>query len=305
MPSQLTVCTFVNSEALAQSLSQILRGDRYIWLSASSDSDFFDAIEQHKHQIDCLVLEDSDSLQSVIHKLFEQGTLLPVVIVSKESQETPCHATTNNQLHPTQTTNNSSSAPANYLFHAAEVRLDLSQLTNLSSLLDKAIAQFVTLSPASSLPLPSTPIEIAIELSNRSFLLQQQRRLSEKLKERLGYLGVYYKRNPQLFLRHLSHSERQKLLENLKSEYRQIVLRYFAHDNTLNQRIDNFVDKAFFADISVSRIVEIHMELMEEFSKQLKLEGRSEEILLDYRLTLIDVIAHLGEMYRRSIPRES
>jgi circadian clock protein KaiA len=47
------------------------------------------------------------------------------------------------------------------------------------------------------------------------------------------------------------------------------------------------------------------MELMEEFSKQLKLEGRSEEILLDYRLTLIDVIAHLGEMYRRSIPRES
>ena len=43
---------------------------------------------------------------------------------------------------------------------------------------------------------------------------------------------------------------------------------------------------------------------MEEFSKQLKLEGRSEEILLDYRLTLIDIIAHLCEMYRRSIPRE-
>jgi circadian clock protein KaiA len=135
--------------------------------------------------------------------------------------------------------------------------------------------------------------------------MQQQRRLAEKLRERLGYLGVYYKRNPQLFLRHLSSSERQKLLENLKSEYRQIVLKYFSQENTLNQKIDNFVDKAFFADISVSRIVEIHMELMEEFSKQLKIEGRSEDILLDYRLTLIDVIAHLGEMYRRSIPRES
>jgi circadian clock protein KaiA len=46
------------------------------------------------------------------------------------------------------------------------------------------------------------------------------------------------------------------------------------------------------------------MELMEEFSKQLKLEGWSEDILLDYRLTLIDVIAHLCEMYRRSVPRE-
>jgi circadian clock protein KaiA len=134
--------------------------------------------------------------------------------------------------------------------------------------------------------------------------MQQQRRLAEKLKERLGYLGVYYKRNPQLFLRHLSRTEQQKLLANLKLEYRQIVLKYFSQEKNLNQKIDNFVDKAFFADISVSRIVEIHMELMEEFSKQLKLEGRSEDVLLDYRLTLIDVIAHLGEMYRRSLPRE-
>jgi circadian clock protein KaiA len=33
------------------------------------------------------------------------------------------------------------------------------------------------------------------------------------------------------------------------------------------------------------------------------LEGRSEDILLDYRLTLIDVIAHLCELYRRSVPQ--
>jgi circadian clock protein KaiA len=46
------------------------------------------------------------------------------------------------------------------------------------------------------------------------------------------------------------------------------------------------------------------MELMDQFSQSLKLEGRSDEILLDYRLALIDILAHLGEMYRRSIPRE-
>ena len=294
----------MNSESLAQSLSQILSGDRYIWHAAGSESNFFDVIEQHKHQIDCLVLEDSGALKRVIHHLCEQGTLLPAVIVPKESKVISFHATTSSSPPPAHKTNNSS-AQTNYLFHAAEVRLNLSQLPELSSFIDKAIAQFVTLSPVSSLPHLFTTDEIATELSNQSFLLQQQRRLSEKLKERLGYLGVYYKRNPQLFLRHLPPSERHKLLENLKSEYRQIVLKYFSQDNILNQRIDNFVDKAFFADISVSRIVEIHMELMEEFSKQLKLEGRSEEILLDYRLTLIDVIAHLGEMYRRSIPRES
>ncbi|HEY9302275.1 MAG TPA: circadian clock protein KaiA, partial [Phormidium sp.] len=52
-------------------------------------------------------------------------------------------------------------------------------------------------------------------------------------------------------------------------------------------------------------IVEIHMELMDEISKQLKIEGRGDEILQDYRLTLIDVIAHLCEMYRRSLPKDS
>lgn len=300
MPPQLTICTFVSSERLAQSLSQVLSGDRYIVHVANSESDFLGVIEQHKHQIDCLVLQDDASTQNSIHRLFEQRMLLPIVILAKESEPVPGYTSTNNQSPPAQMTE-----PTNLLFHAAEVRLALNQLPEIASFIDKAIAQFVTLSPPVSSLNSSSATEIANELNRQSFLLQQQRRLSEKLKERLGYLGVYYKRNPQLFLRHLSPRERQKLLENLKSDYRQIVLKYFSQESTLNQRIDNFVDKAFFADISVSRIVEIHMELMEEFSKQLKLEGRSEDILLDYRLTLIDVIAHLGEMYRRSIPRES
>jgi len=47
------------------------------------------------------------------------------------------------------------------------------------------------------------------------------------------------------------------------------------------------------------------MELIDEFSKQLKLEGRNDEVLLDYRLTLIDILAHLCEVYRCSIPKQS
>ncbi|WP_315862008.1 hypothetical protein [Picosynechococcus sp. NKBG042902] len=83
-----------------------------------------------------------------------------------------------------------------------------------------------------------------------------------------------------------------------------MVLSYFSGDLPTNQAIDQFVNQAFFADVSVSYILETHMKLMDEFAQQLKLEGRSEEILLDYRLTLIDIVAHLCEMYRRSIPRE-
>ncbi|MDJ0549145.1 MAG: circadian clock protein KaiA, partial [Microcystis sp. M49637_WE12] len=87
-------------------------------------------------------------------------------------------------------------------------------------------------------------------------------------------------------------------------DYREIILNYFQQDYPINQAIDELVNNVFFTDLSVSQILEIHMELMDEFSQQLKLEGRSEEILLDYRLALIDILAHLGEMYRRSIPRE-
>lgn len=135
-------------------------------------------------------------------------------------------------------------------------------------------------------------------------MLLQQRRLADKLKERLGYLGVYYKRNPKSFYRNLEPAEKQEFLEQLALEYREIILTYFNQSVDINQEIDQFVNSAFFADISVSQILEIHINLMDEFSQHLKLEGRSEEILLDYRLALIDILAHLGEMYRRSIPRE-
>lgn len=295
----------MRSQALAQSLSQFLSSDRYILHFTASEPELFNFVEQHKQYLDCLVLQDETSLQPFINRWYEQGVLLPVVIFPKESEKVRSHLTRNQVVDNPQIPDNTLTEPANYLLHAAEVRLDITQVPDISSFIEKAIAQFVSLSPTSGLAESNAEIDPTRQLTTFSFLMQQQRRLAEKLRERLGYLGVYYKRNPQLFLRHLSSSERQKLLENLKSEYRQIVLKYFSQENTLNQKIDNFVDKAFFADISVSRIVEIHMELMEEFSKQLKIEGRSEDILLDYRLTLIDVIAHLGEMYRRSIPRES
>ncbi|MFN7353859.1 MAG: hypothetical protein ACK5UZ_00640 [Pseudanabaena sp.] len=117
-------------------------------------------------------------------------------------------------------------------------------------------------------------------------------------------MGVYYKRDSRLFFRNLSPEDRQEYIGRLKSIYRSIILEYFSEKSRdLNQKIDEFVNLSFFADISVSQVLEIHMELMDEFAKQLRLEGRNDEILLDYRITLIDMIAHLCELYRRSIPR--
>lgn len=302
--SRLAICTFVRSKSLAHCLSQLLSSDRYILYAPDSESEFIDCIEKYKQQLDCLILQDDNATHSIINALYEQGTLLPVVILPKQVEEIINIVAPPNLLETVKASEASLIPAAHYLFHLAEIRLDISQLSEIGGYIDQAIARFLSLSPTRNLTEPSANGDSRTEITTGSFLLQQQRRLSEKLKERLGYLGVYYKRNPQFFFRNLSPTERQRLLENLQSEYCQIILSYFSQDETLNQKIDNFVDKAFFADISVSKIVEIHMELMEEFSTQLKLEGRSEEVLLDYRLTLIDVIAHLGEMYRRSIPRE-
>jgi circadian clock protein KaiA len=122
--------------------------------------------------------------------------------------------------------------------------------------------------------------------------------LNAKLKERLGYFGIFSQRNSRFFLSNLSISEQQELLEKLKVMYAQIITNYFTNEEQINYQIDRFVEEAFFVNLSLGQVVEIHMELIDNLEHQLKLEGLHPEHLCDYRLTLIDVIAHLGEMYR-------
>ena len=287
---QLTLCLFLSSPELAHLLAPLRQNDRLIVVTPGSEVDFYALIEQDKQNIDCLVLENTPQLLQWVGWLQGQSILLPTVILQ--------------DLVPLSVANTSTIDPTSFIYHAAEVILSTRQIEDWAEAIDQAITAFLDLSPFCVLPDPATSPDSSIHLITQNFLMLQQRRLTQKLKERLGYLGVYYKRDLRNFFRHLVPAEQAQLLEQLQVDYRDIILRYFLEDNTLNQKIDDFVNMAFFADISVAQIVEIHMQLMDEFSKQLKLEGRSEEILLDYRLTLIDTIAHLCEMYRRSIPRQ-
>lgn len=93
----------------------------------------------------------------------------------------------------------------------------------------------------------------------------------------------------------------EEFLQQLKADYRQILLNYFTNDKTVKQQIDKFIHLVFNAKIPIPQIIEIHMELIDDFSKKLKIEGRSDEVLLDYRITLIEVLAHLCEIYRCSL----
>ncbi|BBA78899.1 circadian clock protein [cyanobacterium endosymbiont of Rhopalodia gibberula] len=291
MQSRLSICLYISNHHIAQDLTSILSNKSYSIQLVYSSQELLDLVNSHDVQIDCLVIFRDTTVSPLFNQLYEQGTLLPVVIIEPELDSEVL-------LEKVGT--------LTCLYHSAEVRQLVTTLDDIDKSLELAIAQFLRLGPSCSLvKSPVSLPEALVPDKQLSFLLLQQRRLAEKLKERLGYLGVFYKRNPKHFFRNISKIQQEELIKHLTEEYRKIILNYFSNETEINQFIDQFVNKAFFADIAISKILEIHMELIDEFSQQLKIEGRSDEILLDYRLTIIDILAHLGEMYRRSVPREN
>lgn len=309
--SKLSIGIFLESEPLTQALSHGLDHDRHTITLLQSNDEFFTFVDQEKHSLDCLILRGSPTLPQLAHQLHGQATLLPAVVVAEPPPEDLSLSPDSSQpdhspsVEPALASKALDHLGLAFAYHTAEVWITPNQLEAINDYIERAIDQFLHLSPTCRLSNTLSTVDLATDLNAQNFLMLQQRRLSEKLNERLGYLGVYYKRNPRNFFRYLSPAQQQEALAQLRDEYREIVLHYFGDDDSLNHRIDEFVNSAFFADIATSQVVEIHMDLMDEFAKQLKLEGRSDDILLDYRLTLIDTIAHLCEMYRRSVPREA
>jgi circadian clock protein KaiA len=269
----------------------LLQADRYTITIVSELEALVSLLTKPQNIQDCLVIfgdveqDDKGGVDSVVKHLGGLNIFMPTILVLENSYEP-------SEPHYEQSESQD--------FYRAIITINLEQIQDLPSIIDQAIATFIQISPQIRhqvyVNIPATPISESLTV--------QQQRLADKLNERLGYLGVYYKRDSRLFLRNLSSEDRKEYIARLKSLYRLVILEYFSEKNSdLNQKIDEFVNLSFFADISVSQVLEIHMELMDDFAKQLRLEGRNDDILLDYRITLIDMIAHLCELYRRSIPR--
>jgi circadian clock protein KaiA len=292
-------------------LEVLLPPDRFVTEVFQDPQTLLEALQQEESHPDCLVLlvalERLPTLEALGQQLCKQGLLLPAVVamVAEAAELQPEKAASLSAAPPLSPEARALLKREQFFYHNATlVRLVAPQEllcpptptspSTLELLVSRAIAFFLQVSPICSLP-PALP--------HPEDSYRQQQRLAEKLRERLGYAGVYYHRDPALFYRHLPPEEQQALMRRLRNLYQAIVLDYFQSPETVNARIDELVALAFFADISAAQLLELHMNLMEDFAKQLKLEGRSEEILLDYRLTLIDVMAHLSEMYRRSLPQ--
>jgi circadian clock protein KaiA len=285
LSASLAIAIFTDSPSQAKQLAEYLDREPYSCGYFSDPEEFMTGIIESKHELDCLLFYAPDRLIETISLLQAQHILLPAAIVDRSGL---------------------SSMESEYLYQPCEVIIPPTEIADLATAIDSAIAKFLNLTPVERLNVESEqPLEaVEIDVSKSTFLIQQQNRLANKLRERLGYLAVYYKRNSSQFYRHLDPDGQRELITDLERKYRGIVLDYFQENSGINDAIDELVSAVFFADLSVSEVVKIHMDLMEDFAKQLKIEGRSEDILLDYRLTLIDIIAHLCEMYRRSIPRE-
>ncbi len=288
--SKLYVALFSPDQNLTSVIVNLLSQECYRLNLINQADQLLKLVAENIEQIDCFVFVNDNMHKVLLEQLRKTGILLPTTIID---------ACSSNLVEEEDLTTEPNLNPQN-----AEVTLHLENIEQLDSCIKRSIKKFLNLAPSCSLTDREQQINFKLQNNSQEFLVLQQRRLAQKLKERLGYLGVYYKREPQDFYRNAAESEQKQILQELKTEYRQIILSYFDEDPQINQLIDKFVNQAFFLDISVPKILEIHMELMDEFAQQLKLEGRSEEILLDYRLALIDIIAHLCEMYRRSIPRK-
>jgi circadian clock protein KaiA len=297
LSASIAIAILIESADRSSEIAVYLAGGRFLTHFYTTESEFLAGVESLQGDLDCLILHAERHLLPVVNALYESGTILPVAIVRDEESHSP-------EVGDSMPAADSKLA-APYLYHPAEVVVSNTHLGDLPEIVDRAIADFLQLAPIRVKTVDNLTKQKLAAGDAEHFLKQQQQRLSDKLKERLGYLAVYYKRKPIYFLRNLAPEERAKVLGDFKERYQQILLDYFQPEVAkVNDRIDELVNVLFIADIAVAEVVEIHMELIEEFAKQLQLENRSEEILQDYRLTLIDIIAHLCEMYRRSIPRE-
>ena len=290
-PTKLQICFFYAQQQLLDLTHKLLSNSSYELTSFDKIEGFTDFVIDNCEQIDCLILSCHAQLDVVARKLQKAKIFLPAVILSPAKSIDL--ATEKDELAASLANIEDDS-----VYHRAEIKLYFTQVKEITDYISLAINRFISLAANEQGINNVAELESAPE----QILISQQRRLTEKLKERLSYLGFFCKRNPEYFWSNLSLSQQRELTTKITQRYRQILLLYFDRNSEINKLIDDFVDRAFFADISTSQILEIHMKLIDDFSYQLQIEGRSNDILLDYRLPLIDIISHLCEMYRRSIP---
>jgi circadian clock protein KaiA len=265
----LTIASLLREPRLVQACGQCLKGGRYQLVSLDPGDNPVEVLDRSREDFDAVLLEQGVFAPDVFRALGDKGLLLPAVVIGDVTGRQE--------------------------YHDAEVHLPPDQLVQLSYSFDAAVSRFLRRGLSNG---GGQGVGPGNDASDRW-------KLANRLNGRLGYLGVYYKRDPSRFLRNLGERERNDLIDSLRLTYRDLVISYFQDPAAANQALESFVNTAFFSDLPITYTVEIHMNLIDEYDKQIKLEGHKNNFLQDYRLALLDVMAHLCEMYRRSVPPDA
>jgi circadian clock protein KaiA len=244
------------------------------WVDPASDP--LAELERRREEFDAVLLEQGAVDPKAYQALSDLGLVLPAVVIGAVSGRVE--------------------------FHDAEVHLPPDQLEQLSYSLDAAVSRFLRHGLVTASDSTSSSSSSSSSTTGQTPDTPDRWKLANRLKGRLGFVGVFYKRDPSRFLRNLPELESHELIHSLERTYRDLLLSYFRDPAAANQALESFVNTAFFSDLPITKTVEIHMNLIDGFSKQLMLEGHKNDFLQDYRLALLDVMAHLCEMYRRSVP---
>ena len=264
----LTIASLLREPRLAEASRLWLRGGRYQLEAIDGDADPVALLDARREDFDAVLLEQGSLSSQTYQTMVERGLLWPAVVIGEVTGRIE--------------------------YHDAEVHLPQDQLEQLSYSLDAALSRFLRRGLLSTAPLaPEAPGQT-----------EERWKLANRLKGRLGYYGVYYKRDPSRFLANLPLPERKELVASLRRTYRDLLISYFRDPAAANQALESFVNTAFFSDLPITSTVEIHMNLIGDFSKQLMIEGIKSDFLQDYRLALLDVMAHLCELYRSSVPAD-
>ncbi|MDA0717043.1 MAG: circadian clock protein KaiA [Cyanobacteria bacterium] len=265
----LTIASLIREPRLQQACSLWLVGGSCRMVLVDPTTNPLVELEQRREEFDAVLLEQGALSAEDRRAFVDMELLMPAVVIGGVGGQIE--------------------------LHEAEVHLPHDQLEQLRYSLDAAVSRYLLQGLATS---DSSPIPQSSETPDRW-------KLANRLKSRIGFVGVFYKRDPARFLRNLTEQERQGLVRSLERTYRDLLLSYFRDPAAANQALESFVNTAFFSDLPITKTVEIHMNLIDSFSNQLKLEGHNNNFLQDYRLALLDVTAHLCEMYRRSIPADA
>ena len=163
----LQIASLIQDPHLAAACGQWLRGGRYLLEPITPDRDPVSLLDGRREDFDAVLLEQGALGPEIYAGLQELGLLLPAVVIGEVTGRTE--------------------------YHDAEVHLPPDQLEQLSYSFDAALSRFLRRGlQGSGTPGGAGEPEVA-----------DRWKLANRLQGRLGYLGVFYKRDPSRFLRNL------------------------------------------------------------------------------------------------------